>query len=468
MSQIKFGTDGWRAVIGKDFIPENIKRIIQAFCDLNRLEKNRLVFIGYDRRRESDVSARLVAQVLAHNGFEVRLAQGFCPTPCVSWLVKTQEALAGVMVTASHNPPQWNGIKFKESYGGAASPEYTGRIEDQIQKNGDRILSYPSFEELQKSGSIHFFDPDETYVAHLKKFVDVALIRKAGYKIAVDPLFGAGTNYIAKVLGIPVTEIHSAADYNFGGLNPEPIEKNLGELIKLVPEQGLDIGLATDGDADRIGAVDEKGEYVNSHQIFALLLKHHVEYRKLRGKVVKSVSATQWIDRLCTKYNLETIETPIGFKYISKVLREQDALMGGEESGGISLREHVHERDGVINGLFLLEMMALHGKTLRGLLEDLYQEVGRFYFERVDYHIDRARIDVADAKMRRLELKEVLGVAVKHANMLDGTKLLFADDSWLLIRASGTEPLLRTYAEASSPERVQGLLNFIREYLQLG
>lgn len=467
MSPIKFGTDGWRAIIDQDFTPQNITKVIQAFCDLYANDKNKLVFVGHDRRLKSPESAKLVAQVLAHNGFDVRLAKSFCPTPCVSWLVKNNHGLAGVMVTASHNPPAWNGIKFKESYGGAASPEYTDRIEKQIELNGDKKITCRSFDDLLRDKRIEYLDPDATYVTYLREFINVVAIRRAGFKIAVDPLFGAGTNYIAKVLQIPITEIHTEADTNFGGLNPEPIDKNLAELMNLIKRDKLTVGLATDGDADRIGAVDEKGNYVNSHQIFALLLKHHVEYRKLRGAVVKSVSATQWIDKLCTKYGLEIIETPIGFKHISKELQARDALMGGEESGGISLREHVHERDGVLNGLMLLEMMALHGKTLGELLEDLYKEHGRFCFERVDYHIDRARIDSADTKIRRKDLREVLGVAVKSYNTLDGIKVLFADDSWLLVRASGTEPLLRTYAEAHSLERVQGLLKFAGEYLQL-
>lgn len=468
MTDIKFGTDGWRAIIGKDFTPQNITKVMQAFCDLNAGDKNRPVFVGFDRRNQSPESAQLVACVLAHNGFDVRLAKKYCPTPCVSWMVKNNGGLAGIMVTASHNPPAWNGIKFKESYGGAASPEYTDRIENRIRANGDKTVTGKSFDALLSSGQIRYFDPETTYVSYLREFIQVDLIRKAGFKIAVDPLFGAGTNYIANVLQIPVTELHTEADTNFGGLNPEPIEKNLCELMTLVTQSQLTVGLATDGDADRIGAVDEEGHYVNSHQIFALLLKHHVEYRKLKGAVVKSVSATQWIDRLCAKYGLELVETPIGFKHISKELKARDALMGGEESGGISLREHVHERDGVLNGLLLLEMMALHGKTLGGLLKDLYREHGHFCFERVDYHIDRARIDFADAKMRQKDLKEVQGVAVKSYNMLDGIKVQFEDNSWLLVRASGTEPLLRTYAEATSKDRVLGLLDFARGYLQLG
>lgn len=466
MTKIKFGTDGWRAIIGEDFTPENVTKVIQAFSDLYAASSNKLVYVGFDRRRVSDSTAKLVSRVLAANGFDVRLSADFCPTPCVSWLVKTGKALAGVMVTASHNPPTWNGIKFKESYGGAASPEYTGRIEDRIAKNeGQPPRDYPSYEALIADKKIQIFDPRATYVAHLKNFIDVGLVNARGYKIAVDPLFGAGTNYIQDVLGTPLLQIHTEADPNFGGLNPEPIEKNLTAFKDFILKNKADVGLATDGDADRIGALDDQGEFVNSHQIFALLLKHHVTHRKLKGAVVKSVSATQWIDKLCAKYGLEVVETPIGFKYISQELLKRDALMGGEESGGISLREHVHERDGVLNGLLIVEMMALNGKSLAGLLADLYAEFGRFCFDRNDYHLTDAKVGEIRALMARQEIREVGGKAVTRYNTLDGTKVFFKDESWLLVRASGTEPLLRVYAEAPTQERVKELLTFAKGYL---
>lgn len=468
MTKIKFGTDGWRAIIDEDFTPENVTRVIQAFSDLYTASPNKLVYVGFDRRRKSDSTAKLVARILATNGFNVRLSSDFCPTPCVSWLVKTGKALAGVMVTASHNPSTWNGIKFKESYGGAASPEYTSQIEKRISENEDKpIQDYPSYEALVAEKKIQIFDPRSTYVAHLKKFIDVEAINARGYKIAVDPLFGAGTNFIQEVLGVPVMQIHDEADVSFGGLNPEPIEKNLVAFKDFIIKNKADVGLATDGDADRIGALDAHGEFVNSHQIFALLLKHHVTHRKLSGTVVKSVSATQWIDRLCAKYGLEVVETPIGFKYISQELLKRDALMGGEESGGISLREHVHERDGVLNGLLLVEMMAIHGKSLEGLLEDLYSEFGRFCFDRHDYHLTDAKVTEVRDLMARKEICEVGGKAVTSYNMLDGTKIFFEDESWLLVRASGTEPLLRVYSEAPTRERVKELLSFAKDYLKI-
>ncbi len=466
---IKFGTDGWRAITDKDFTPENIARLIQAYCDVHRADIGHTLYVGYDRRGNSEASSRLVAEILAANGFKVKLSKQFCPTPCISWMVKTNKALAGVMVTASHNPPQWNGIKFKEGYGGAASPAYTDPIEAQILKNDaeGKKPNHADFDALVKQDMIDFFDPQTTYVAHLKNFVDVALIKKSNFKIVVDPLFGAGTDYLKAVLGVDVIQIHGEADPTFGGLNPEPIDKNLGALFNAVREHKAHVGLATDGDADRIGASDEFGNYVNAHQIFALLIKHNILNKKFSGAIVKSVSSSVVIEKICKKLNLNVIETPIGFKHICAELQKTNALMGGEESGGISLREHVHERDGVLNELLLLEMMAMEKKTLSQLLNDIDNEFGKFYYDRNDYHLNDAKIAEVKNVMARGDIGEIAGVQVIRHNNLDGFKLILADESWLLVRASGTEPLLRVYAEAPSKARVEALLGFAKSWLGL-
>lgn len=466
MTSIKFGTDGWRAIIDQDFTPENVTKVIQAFCDVQKNNVSQKIYVGFDRRRNSESTAKLVAQVLARNGFTVFLASQFCPTPCVSWMVKTNQALAGIMVTASHNPSNWNGIKFKESYGGAASPEYTDKIETQIIEN-DKNAKKISVGAGPFSDKIHFFDPHVDYVNHLKQFVNVDLIRKTGFKIVVDPLFGAGTDFIKTVLGTDVVQINDAADPNFGGLNPEPIEKNLQALKNKILQTQSQIGLATDGDADRIGAMDEDGTYINSHQIFSLLLNHNLGYRKLNGAIVKSVSTTQLIDKICAKYGVKLIETPIGFKHICAELLKHNALMGGEESGGISLREHVHERDGVLNGLLLLEMMAVNGQSLKSLIQDLFREFGTFYFARDDYHLTTEKIAEVKKITAQKNVQDVGGISVTRYDTQDGTKICFADGSWLLMRASGTEPLLRVYAEATSTKQVKDLLAFAKVYLSL-
>jgi len=469
MTSIQFGTDGWRAVMGRDYTHENVSKVIQAFCDVKKNEPVKTVYLGYDRRKDSDQFAKTVAEVLAGNGFTVFLSKSFCPTPCISWLTKTQNALAGIMVTASHNPPQWNGIKFKESYGGSAAPEYTQVIEEQIVKN-DTSSNHAKRQNLNdalENGLIRWFDPAATYVAHLKNFVDVASIQKSGVRVVCDPMFGAGSDFFPAVLGEKVLQIHADKDPNFGGTNPEPIEKNLGELMSLLKNRKGDVGLATDGDADRIGAVDESGRYITTHQIFALLLKHHVTHRKNHGSVVMSISTTSLIRKMCAAYGLKLIETPIGFKHICKILKNEDAFMGGEESGGISYRDHVHERDGIFNGLMLLEMMALHKKTLGGLVQDLNREFGEYFYERIDYHLSAEKIATARQLAIKADISEIAGVKVREIQTIDGTKIFFEDDSWLLMRSSGTEPLIRTYAEASSLKRVKDILTFAKSYLQL-
>lgn len=455
---IKFGTDGWRAIIGEDFTEENVSKLIQAFCNLEKNSKNKLIYVGYDRRAQSDTMACLAAQILTANGFEVKLSNQFCPTPCISWLVKENRALAGIMITASHNPPQWNGVKIKQSQGGSAPVSYTQKIEEEILRVRNIVSG---------SVDVQFFDPNDTYVAHLKNFIDVKKIRQSNFTVVADPLYGAGTDFLKKVLDQNIIQIHDAADTSFGGLNPEPIEKNLTHLREAVLRDKADIGLATDGDADRIGAFDEKGSFINSHQIFGLLLLHNLRHRKLIGSIVRSVSTSQLIDRICKKQGLQLIETPIGFKYIGEKLIELNALMGGEESGGISLREHVHERDGIFNGLSLLEMMAVQGKSLSKLIEDMDAEFGKFYFERQDYHLTHEKITEIREKLLKQDIKKVGEVSLNCYNLLDGCKMCFVDDSWLLVRSSGTEPLLRVYSEAASEQRIRELFEFANQYLQL-
>ncbi|MBI4411583.1 MAG: phosphoglucomutase/phosphomannomutase family protein, partial [Deltaproteobacteria bacterium] len=401
------------------------------------------------------------AEVLAGNGLAVEISDQYCPTPCVSWMVKDLKGLAGVMITASHNPWAWNGVKFKESYGGSASPEYIAPIEKRIidnEKEGRKIQKI-NFDAGEKKGLITRFSPRVGYVHQLKKLVDIEAIKKSKIKILNDPLFGAGTHFLKVILGDMVGEIHTEADPKFGGLNPEPIDKNLGELMAGVKKGGYTVGIATDGDADRIGAVDEQGNFVNSHQIFALLLKHYVEDKKLKGAVIKSVTATEMISVLGKKYKIPVIETPVGFKYICSELVKHNALMGGEESGGISFAPHVHERDGILNGLMLLEMMAQRKKNLKELIDELYREIGAFYFDRVDLHLERGKIENLTERLASLKIEEIAGHKVAQKNPIDGFKYILDDSSWLMIRASGTEPLVRIYAEAGSMERVKKLLD---------
>lgn len=463
---IRFGTDGWRAVIGEDFTPENVAQVIQAFADLypGLSEKGRPVIIGYDRRLKSQESAELIASVLVANDIPTYLSQKFCPTPCVSWLTKEKKAAAGIMVTASHNPPTWNGIKFKESYGGAASQEYLRPIEERIEENlkkGKRPKQTP----LKQSDRFYFFDPHQEYLQALRSLVDLDLIQKAGFKILYDPLYGAGSGFLEKLLGPQVKTIHPEADPNFGGLNPEPIQPYVNEAMEKMRSGHYSVCLITDGDADRIGCIDEKGNYVTSHQIFALLLKHLVENRSMRGKVLKSVSTTVQIDRLCERYGLPLKVTPIGFKFLSPAMKEKDVLIGGEESGGIGIPHHICERDGLFCALLLLELMAVKGTLMAKLVQDLQDEVGPCFYRRLDWKLSQEKIEGVKSRLAQFKPKTLGGKKVKKIVTLDGYHFSLEEDSWLLIRPSGTEPLLRTYAEAPAMDQVETLLSEAKKAL---
>ncbi len=465
MSSIKFGTDGWRAIIGKDFTPENISKVIQAFADIYPSLKGtgHSVTIGYDRRAKSKETAELTAKILTGNGIRTVLSDQFCPTPCVSWMVKEDSGTAGIMITASHNPPEWNGIKFKESYGGAASPDYTAPIEAQIKKN-DTENRKAAIKELPND-LLSTFSPKERYLDAIKNFVDLKKIAECNFKVLAEPMFGSGCGFFPEFLGSAVTEIHNAADTSFGGIQPEPIPPHINEAMQKMKSGEFDIGLVTDGDADRIGAIDEKGNFVNPHQIFSLILKHFVEVKGWKGRVIKSLTTTRMLNNLCEKFGLPLETTPVGFKYISPKLNEPDVLMGGEESGGIGIPRHVCERDGVLCGLLLLEIMATRGKKISELVADLQEEAGPFFYRRDDLHLDDATVANAKKRLAELDINELAGRKIVGKTTMDGWHFLRDDDSWLLIRGSGTEPLLRTYAEARTPEDVDTLLNLAKEFI---
>jgi phosphomannomutase len=459
--QIKFGTDGWRGVIARDFTFDNLSLVAQATMDYLRetgLSGQGLV-VGYDRRFLSREFAERVVEIAAGNGIRTWLADGYAPTPAVSWAVKERGAGAGVMITASHNPPQYNGFKIKEAFGGSARPATTRSLEEMVERNlaADRGVTAMPLAEAQASGLAERVDVRSGYFGQLARYVDLELIRKAGIPVLVDPMYGAGTGFIPELL--PGTaEIHTAENPGFCGRPPEPTDEHLQELAELVKSGAYRVGLALDGDADRIGAVDETGEFFSSHRIFTVLLRHLHERKGLRGGVVKTVSTTRMVDLLCAKFGLELYETPIGFKHICELMLERDILMGGEESGGLGVKGHIPERDGILMGLLLLEAMAMSGKGLRRLLDDTMDEIGHFSYRRIDLQIDNDAKERLIAKLRQGGLTVIAGRPVAEENFRDGFKFLFADGSWLLIRPSGTEPVLRLYSEAGNPAVVEELL----------
>ncbi|MDP9310284.1 MAG: phosphoglucomutase/phosphomannomutase family protein [Chloroflexota bacterium] len=466
---IRFGTDGWRAVISKEFTFENVRHVAQAIADYVRSGaegRQNTVVVGFDTRFLSDRYAIEVANVLAANDLAVYLSKADCPTPALSYAVKELGAAGGVMITASHNPPRYNGIKFKSAFGGSAMPEVTAVIEQLLERNlaNNRTPAYAEpplqSDTTPDAGQIVRFDPLPAYLKHLRTLVDFAAIANSGLRVAVDPMYGAGRGYIARwlrELGVMVAEIHGELNPGFGGLHPEPIGRNLQPLSKLVLEGGYDIGLATDGDADRIGALNARGEFVSPHMIIALALQHLLAKGK-RGLVVKTISTTQIVNKLAQEHDLQVEETPVGFNYICDYMLKQPVLIGGEESGGISILGHIPEGDGILMGLLLLDIVAQAKQPLHTLVERLQQTYGPFLYDRIDQRVRPFSKKELVRQLKEAAPAELAGRPVAYINDRDGVKYLLDDDSWLLIRPSGTEPVLRIYAEARSNEAVQQLL----------
>lgn len=465
---IKFGTDGWRAVISESFTFANLRLVSQAIADyiLEQNPENPSMVVGFDTRFLSDRYGMDVAQVMAANGIKVWLSRADGPTPAVSYAIVEKRATAGVMITASHNPPRYNGVKVKAAYGGSTTPATTKYIESLLKGNVENGRE-PQRMDLQEAialGLVKKFDPAWAYYAHLGELLDLDIISGGELRVVADGMYSAGRGVIGEVLTRGRTVVHNIRhemNPGFGGIHPEPIARNLGQLMSIIQTGHWDVGLATDGDADRIGAVDARGAFVDPHRIFALVLLYLIEKRGWRGRVVRTVSTTRMIDRICEQHGLELIETPVGFNHIADLMLEGDVLMGGEESGGLSIQGHIPEGDGILMGLLLLEVMAYHGKPLHILIEELLEEYGPAQYARTDIKLKRP---VAKPKMVEFLLAEapgeIAGVEVEQIQTTDGVKYYLADGSWLLIRPSGTEPVLRVYAEAPNDERVKALLGF--------
>jgi alpha-D-glucose phosphate-specific phosphoglucomutase len=469
--EIKFGTDGWRGIIADDFTFDNVRRVAGAIASyvLKYEDARRGIFIGYDTRFASQRFAQAAAEVIAAAGVPVKLANDYTPTPAVSYAVKHQSAAGGVMITSSHNPWNWNGVKFKGKFGGSATPAIMKRIEEEMAAGAMPKGVNAAIEEV---------DLKQPYVAAVCAFADVDLVAKTNFKFAVDAMYGSGRGVLSGIFrerGIRHVAIREELNPLFPGINPEPIEPNVALLQQTVVREKCDAGLATDGDADRIGAVAEDGSFVDSHKIFCVLLRWLLERKKWPGDVVRAFNTTRMLDRIAAKYGRKIYETKIGFKYIADLMMEREILIGGEESGGIGYSRFLPERDGVLNCLLLANVMAEEGKPLGQLVADLQREFGAHYYGRRDLHIAE-KIKQAAIQRARADDTRKLGryAAVKKEN-LDGIKF-FLDaptngngaEAWILFRASGTEPLLRLYCEAASPELVTEILASAEQFVREG
>jgi alpha-D-glucose phosphate-specific phosphoglucomutase len=469
-SPIKFGTDGWRAIIAEDFTFDNVHLCSQAVAEYLKgsgLAQRGLV-IGYDTRFASEDFARAAAEVICGNGVKVYLCPEATPTPIVSYGVLAKAAGGAIIITASHNPPQWNGFKYKSADGTSAPTEVIAELEKRIatvaKKGKINRLSLP---EAQKRGLLEQTDLAPIYTKQIEKLVDLDGLRKAGLKIVVDSMYGAGAGYFKMLLdggATSVTEINGERNPAFPGMKqPEPIAVNLAGLSDRIGQEKADVGIATDGDADRIGIMDEKGSFLTQLQVFALLALYLLEVRGERGAIVKTITTTSMLYRLGEIFDVPVYETPVGFKYVAPIMLAKNALVGGEESGGYGFRGHVPERDAILSGLYFLDLMAKTGKTPSQLLDYLYSRVGPHHYSRLDIEFAEGQREQIINRVRDSSPKTLGGVKVANKDTLDGFRFTLADSSWLLIRFSGTEPLLRIYSESSSQQRVEKLLELGRE-----
>ncbi len=454
---VKFGTDGWRGVIADTYTFENVRRAAKATAEVfkNHPKIKNGIVIGYDTRFQSKQFAETVAHVIADQNIKVFLTDSFVTTPAISLLSRDKNCALGVMITASHNPFQYNGYKLKDEFGGSMDPSEITKVEDELKK----IVSVDeekSFDDLVKEGMIEYFEGRDYYLNYLKNKIDIEKIKAAKLKVIYDAMYGAGQNLMNNF--IELRQLHGEINPSFGKNPPEPVEKNLHEISGDMKDGSYNIGIVTDGDADRIAIMEENGDFLDSQKTFALLLKYLFEKKKMRGKVVRGFSTSELIKKYCEKNNIELITVPIGFKHISKIMITDDVLIGAEESGGIGIKGHLPERDGIYNGMLYLEMLAEYGKSISELKKELDDEFGKYFYKRNDV------LTTEEKKLKTLEKcksmkpgDEIGGKKIISIDNLDGYKFYF-DNGWILIRASGTEPLLRIYCETSGKDETTTIL----------
>ena len=466
MTKIKFGTDGWRAIIAKDFTTDNVARVSLAVANfLQEKNESSTVVIGHDCRFAGELFAETAAKVLATKGIKVLLAKGFVSTPMVSLGVLNYKANIGVVITASHNPPSYNGYKLKGDFGGPLLTDDISDVENRIPELNSIDVDSIILKDLESEGMLEYVNLEDDYCRHAESNFDLEAIRSSGLNLAYDSMFGAGKNVISRLLP-EALQIHSDDNPGFHDQAPEPIHRNLLEFSDLIKENGdIDCGLATDGDADRIGLYNSKGEFIDSHHIILLLIHYMVKYKKMKGKVVTAFSCSVKVKQICNFYGLDQETVQIGFKHIAGKMVSENILLGGEESGGIATAGHIPERDGIWMGLILFEFLAKSGKTLEDLIKEVYEIVGSFAFERIDLHIENDVKNNIVENCKEGNYSSFGKYEVQRVETIDGFKYFFDDDNWLMIRASGTEPVLRTYAESSSNEKCFDILEDARKTL---
>ncbi len=462
MTTIKFGTDGWRAGIAEDYTFANVRLITQGVADYLHAhgQAERGMIVGYDTRFRSDDFALAVAGVLAGNGIKAHLCAEPAPTPVSSYAILDRKTAGGINITASHNPYTDDGYKLRSEYGGAAAPEVLQEVEGRIAQVRE-VRSIPCAE-AQAQGLCERFDPAPAYIAHIAQLVDLNRLRDAGLHVALDPMWGVGAGWFPRLIGggrARLTAIHNGRNPLFPDMErPEPIEPNVASLQHTVCEVGASVGIANDGDADRLGVVDENGRFINQLQVYALLALYLLEVRGWRGPLVKTVTTTMMARKLAARYDVPVYETGVGFKYVAPKMIETNAIMGGEESGGFAFRGHLPERDGILAGLFFLDFMVQKGMSPSQLLDYLFSLVGPHYYERIDTHLPPEQKPAIMERMRSARPSEIAGLAVTEIDTSDGFRYVFDDQGWLLVRFSGTEPVVRVYTETTDEAKVPEIL----------
>lgn len=471
MANIKFGTDGWRAIMCEDFIFENVRKVVQAIAEYIKVhgDQEKGIIIGYDARFLSDRFAEVAAEVMMGNGIKVFLPERDIPTPVTAYAVTVKNTAGAIMFTASHNPPEYNGIKYIPDYAGPAEPEIT----EEIERHLERVLMTQDVSALSirtgiQHGMLEYFDPNPEYIAHIRNIVDIETIKKSGLRIAVDSMHASGHGYFEMIFEDGDCELITLRDNRdplFGGSSPDPVEDHLQELTSIVKSGNADIGLATDGDADRFGIIDRGGRYISPNQVISILLVHLIKNRRYSGGVARTVATTHLIDRIADKYGIPAFETPVGFKYIGKMLRDEELVIGGEESGGLSIGAHIPEKDGILAGCLMAECMAVEGKSFAELLDEIMSDVGYHVSRRLDLQYPEEKKADLIYRLRNNPPKALNGQQVARVVDIDGAKLLLNDGSWFLVRPSGTEPLIRVYAESHDLDSLNKILTEVQDLL---